>query len=116
MDFKSLEEAKRKVGGAFRLSVLLQKRIIELVRGGQPPTVESAERERSPIDVALREIVEDKISLEAIDPEEFEGMVEEARIAKEGMAAARGDEDTRVAPPTAMPTIDLPSDPLSSSE
>jgi len=33
MDLKSIESAKRMVGGSFRLSVLLQKRIIELVRG-----------------------------------------------------------------------------------
>ena len=36
MDLKRLEAAKVKVGGTFRLSVLMQKRIIELVRGAPP--------------------------------------------------------------------------------
>jgi len=115
MDLKSLEAAKQRVGGAFRLSVLLQKRIIELVRGA-PPAVDHADREKSPIDVALREILEDKISLESISPEEFDKMVEAARLEKEGRVGPSRDEDDAFAPRTAMPTIDLASEPLSSSQ
>lgn len=114
MDLKSLEMAKQRVGGAFRLSVLLQKRIIELVRGA-PPAVDNADRERSPIDVALREILENKISLESISAEEFEKMVEQARLEKEGRVSATRDEDDTFAPRTPMPTIDLASEPLTST-
>jgi len=88
MDLKSIEAAKRMVGGSFRLSVLLQKRIIELVRGA-PPVVENPEKERGPIEVALREILEGKISLEMIPAEDFERLVEQARQEKE----ARGGRD-----------------------
>ncbi len=89
MDLKSIETAKRMVGGSFRLSVLLQKRIIELVRGA-PPVIESPEKERGPIEVALREILEGKISLEMIPSEDFEKLVEQARQEKE---ARGGRED-----------------------
>ena len=107
MDLKSLEMAKRRVGGSFRLSVLLQKRIIELVRGA-PPVVDQADRERSPIEVALREILEGKIDLEMIPEEEFERLVEQARLEKEGRVKAEQSEAADAfAPRTAMPTIDL---------
>ncbi len=91
MDLKSIESAKRRVGGAFRLSVLLQKRIIELVRGA-PPVIENAEKERGPIEVAMREILEGKISLEMIPPEDFAKLLEQARQEKEARAAARADD------------------------
>ena len=108
MDLKSLEEAKRRVGGSFRLSVLLQKRIIELVRGA-PAVVEHAERERGPIDVALREILEGKISLEMIPQEEFDKLVEQARLEKEGRVGAH-EPDTTFGPRPSMPTIELAGD------
>lgn len=114
MDLKSLEIAKRRVGGAFRLSVLLQKRIIQLVRGA-PAVVENADREKSPMDVALREILEGKISLEPIPADEFEKLVEAARIEKEGRALSREDEDAFV-PRAAMPTIDLAAQPIPSDD
>ncbi len=91
MDLKSIEAAKRRVGGAFRLSVLLQKRIIELVRGA-PPVIDHPERERGPIQVALREILDGKISLEMIPADSFDKLVEQARQEKEARAAARDAE------------------------
>jgi DNA-directed RNA polymerase subunit K/omega len=104
MDLKSLELAKRRVGGTFRLSVLLQKRIIELVRGA-PATVDNAERERSPIEVALREVLEGKIELEMIPEVEFTKLVEQARLEKEGRARAQGEDE----PETGIrPIIDVP--------
>ena len=109
MDLKSLEEAKRLVGGSFRLSVLLQKRIIELVRGA-PAVVDNAERERSPIEVALREVMEGKISLEMIPEEEFEKLVEQARLEKEGRVKAQQEGDSDLGPRPSMPTIDLAKD------
>jgi len=112
MDLKSLEQAKRRVGGSFRLSVLLQKRIIELVRGA-PAAIDQPERERSPIDVALREILEGKIDLEQIPAEEFDGLVEQARLEKEGRVTATREEEDAFTPRAAMPTIDLASGPAS---
>jgi len=109
MDLKSLEKAKRRIGGSFRLSVLLQKRIIELVRGA-PPMIEGAERLRGPIDVALKEILEEKISLEMIPKEEFEQLVEQARLEKEGRVKAQGEPELDLGPRAAMPTIDLATD------
>ena len=106
MDLRSLEEAKRQVGGVFQLSVLLQKRIIELVRGA-PSVIDDASRERGPIEVALREVLEGKISLVPIPPEEFERLVEQARLEKEGRIAASQQEEDSFATRTAMPTIDL---------
>ncbi len=108
MDLKSIEAAKRMVGGSFRLSVLLQKRIIELVRGA-PPVIENADKERGPIDVALREILEGKISLEMIAPEEFEKLVEQARQENEARAAAR-EAEVGTLQKMGGPTIDLAAD------
>src|SRR5262245_60410888 len=109
MDLKSLESAKRRVGGSFKLSVLLQKRIIELVRGA-PPLADLAEVERSPIEVALREILEGKIDLEMIPAAEFERLVEEARLAKEGQIAATKDAELGFSIRSPAPTIDFVAD------
>ena len=106
MDLKSLEKAKSKVGGSFRLSVLMQKRIIELVRGA-PPAVENAERERGPIEVALREILEEKISLEMVDPEEYDRLVEEARSDRAGRADLEPED---AGPRSSIPTIHFGAD------
>lgn len=60
MDSKKLREAKKKVGNTFALTVLLQKRCQELVRGS-PKLVDSDAK--SPIDLALEEILQGKIWL-----------------------------------------------------
>ena len=65
MEFIDYDRAAEKVGGAFRLSVLLQKRVRELVRGSQP-LVEAISAD-STIDIALREILCDKVSVAAAD-------------------------------------------------
>ncbi len=110
MDLRNLENAKRRVGGSFRLSVLLQKRIIELVRGA-PPVIETGASAAGPIDIALREILEEKITLEMIPEDEFEKLVEQARLEKEGRIAASPEAESAFGPPpTAMPTIDLAQD------
>ena len=74
--------------------MLLQKRIIELVRGA-PPVIESPEKERGPIEVALREILEGKISLEMIPSDDFEKLVEQARQEKEARGGREQDESQR---------------------
>ena len=113
MKLKDFERAKEIVGGAFLLSVLLQKRVIELVRGA-PPLVEFAHKDPSPIDVALQEVLEEKVSLEMIPQEEFERLVEEARLEREARATRR-EEEFAFGPRPAMPTIDLAPDAAKSS-
>lgn len=66
MDKLSLvEEAMKKVGNRFKLTVLTQKRVRELQHGA--PRLIQAET-RDPIEIALLEIIHDKISL--VEPEE----------------------------------------------
>lgn len=55
------ERALEKVGSAFRLAVLVQRRVRELIRGGNPLIPVSPEMD--PIEIALREVLEDKVSL-----------------------------------------------------
>ena len=62
MDLKKLREAKAKIGCTFELTVLLQKRCRELVKGAQK-LVELASR--NPIDIALEEVLQGKIWLGA---------------------------------------------------
>ena len=56
------EEIVRKVGGRFKLTALIQKRLVELVQGSR------ALVERKPgmtdIDVVIQEILEDKITVD----------------------------------------------------
>lgn len=57
------EDIVNKVGGRFKLSTLLQKRVVQLSRGSRP-LVATTKTDRMAI--ALQEILEDKIFL---DPE-----------------------------------------------
>ena len=56
------EEIVRKVGGRFKLTALLQKRVLELLQGARPLV------ERQPnmtnMEVAIEEILADKISID----------------------------------------------------
>lgn len=60
MDLKKLRDAKAKVGNTFALTVLLQKRCRELVRGDSK-LVEL--KTRNPIEIALEEVLAGKIWL-----------------------------------------------------
>ncbi len=55
-----IDELETKIGGRFQLTVLLQKRIRELVAGA-PRLVET--RSENPIDIAIEEIRAGKIEL-----------------------------------------------------
>lgn len=61
MDTKLYDQAIGKVGGIFKLTVLLQKRIRELVKGAQP-LVKVDPKITNPIDIALQEVLADRIS------------------------------------------------------
>lgn len=56
MNQSDIDRAAEKVGGRFRLSVLLQKRVRELVRGATPMV--TVEGKPNPQDIALLEILE----------------------------------------------------------
>ena len=60
MDVERLERLTQKVGGRFRLTSLLQKRLGELVKGS-PPLVDLASNNY--FEIALREIEDGRIEL-----------------------------------------------------
>ncbi|MDG1978344.1 MAG: DNA-directed RNA polymerase subunit omega [Phycisphaerales bacterium] len=62
------DEIVRKVGGRFRLTALIQKRIAELIDGARPLVERNG---MSDLEVVIEEIMQDKISLE--DPTQPEG-------------------------------------------
>ncbi len=56
-------EVVNKVGGRFKLSALMQKRLVELMEGGRP-LIEDTEG-MSPMEIVVEEIKQDKIELTA---------------------------------------------------
>ncbi len=60
------EALLKKVGGAFRLSALIQKRLRELHRGDKPLV---SGKFSSLLDIVVEEILQDKISLEPVSEE-----------------------------------------------
>ena len=54
-----------KVGGRFKLTALIQKRLDELMQGGRP-LIENTEG-KSNLEIAIQEILQDKITLEYKD-------------------------------------------------
>jgi DNA-directed RNA polymerase subunit K/omega len=61
MDIERWDRAKAKIGNTFELTVLIQKRVRELIKDRQRPLVELDTR--NPIQIALEEILQDKIYL-----------------------------------------------------
>ena len=56
------EEIINKVGGKFKLTALLQKRMIELMQGARP--LVERKKNMSHMEVAIQEILEDKIAID----------------------------------------------------
>ena len=56
------DEIVRKVGGRFKLTALIQKRVVELIQGSRP----MVERKKgmTEMEVVIQEILEDKISID----------------------------------------------------
>ena len=81
----SYEDLKDKVGGRLELSVLLQKRIRELMDGA-PPLVQV---EGDMFDVALHEVKEGKIYLDKASPEELADMRMKDRLQMAKLIKAR---------------------------
>ncbi len=55
-------EIVNKVGGRFKLSALIQKRMLELMEGGRP-LIEDTEG-MTPMEIVVQEIKQDKITLD----------------------------------------------------
>ncbi len=63
-------ELVNKVGGRFKLSALIQKRMLEIMQGSRP-LIEDTEG-LTMMEIAVREIVEDKIAIDtgtSVEPE-----------------------------------------------
>ena len=69
------EEIVNKVGGRFKLSTLIQKRLVQL-NGGSRPLVEA--NADSKLEIVVREILEDKIYLDASTALLITGEIESA--------------------------------------
>ena len=91
LDINSEEKLVKMVGGKFRLTSLIQKRIVDLNRGS-PPLVEFEDNEEPTLrDIVIKEILEGKIELAA--REELDHALQEAvSTEKPGDADASGGE------------------------
>ena len=56
------EEIINKCGGRFKLTVLIQKRMVELMQGSRP--LVERRRGMTDMEVAIQEILEDKITID----------------------------------------------------
>jgi len=56
------EEIVKKVGGRFKLTALIQKRMVELMQGSRP--LIDRKRGMTDMEVAVQEILEDKIGID----------------------------------------------------
>lgn len=62
MEHSGYDALVAKMGGRFQFAVLVQKRVRELVRGATP--LVEIEGKFNPLDVALREVMLEKVSFE----------------------------------------------------
>jgi len=80
MDRTKVMDLADKAGGLFRLTVLLQKRVRELV-GGAPRLVETDEI--NPINIAMREVEAGAIELVDLSDKELAALEAESQMASE---------------------------------
>ncbi|MAM46954.1 MAG: DNA-directed RNA polymerase subunit omega [Planctomycetota bacterium] len=91
LDINCEEELVKMVGGKFRLTSLIQKRIVELNRGS-PSLVEFEDNEEPTLrDIVIKEILEGKIEL-AVREELDHALQEAVSIEKPEAADASGGE------------------------
>ena len=94
LDINSEEKLVKMVGGKFRLTSLIQKRIVDLNRGS-PPLVEFEDNEEPTLrDIVIKEILEGKIEL-AVREELDHALQEAVSTEKPGDADASGGEDDK---------------------
>ena len=92
LDIDTEEALIRKVGGKFALTVLLQKRMVELNRGA-PPLVKMEGHERSLRRTVCQEILEDKLVLSAREETAVAYALAEEKARIESTAAHSGKEE-----------------------
>ncbi len=80
MDRTKVMELAERAGGLFRLAVLLQKRVHELVNGS-PKLVKTEETD--PINIAMMEVEADAIELVDLSDEELKALEAETKMASE---------------------------------
>lgn len=80
MDRTKVMELSEKTGGLFRLAVLLQKRVQELVAGA-PKLIET--KKTNPIDIAMLEVEMDAIELVDLSEAELEKLKEQSQMASD---------------------------------
>ncbi len=68
MDFRKIQEAQERFGGPFAMTSILQKRVRELVQGSKPLIDTLLVR---PIDIALDELLANRLTLEQVDEHEM---------------------------------------------
>ncbi|MDP7163362.1 MAG: DNA-directed RNA polymerase subunit omega [Phycisphaerae bacterium] len=56
------EELSRKVGGKFKLTALIQRRMVELIQGARP--LVERKKGMTDLEVVIQEILEDKIAID----------------------------------------------------
>lgn len=61
MEVRKIEEASKKIGGYYKLTTLVQKRVKELVRGSAPAIDTTS---NNPIEIAIEEVLQGKIQTE----------------------------------------------------
>lgn len=86
MDLQRWDRAKEKVGNTFELTVLIQKRCRELVKGKQRKLVDL--ESRNPIQIALEEVLQNKIHLAPPPPPEVVKEMAQRRVEPKVEAAA----------------------------
>jgi len=91
LDINTEEELVQMVGGKFKLTSLIQKRIVELNRGA-PPLVEFEGPEEPTLrQIVIKEILEGKIELAA--REELDQALQEAVIVEKSEESEGSDAD-----------------------
>jgi DNA-directed RNA polymerase subunit omega len=68
------EELVNKVGGKFKLTALIQRRLAELLQGGRPLIKDT--EDRSMLEIVIQEILQDKITVDDGVPTEPAGNTE----------------------------------------
>ncbi|MCY2963909.1 MAG: DNA-directed RNA polymerase subunit omega [Planctomycetota bacterium] len=58
------EQIVNKVGGRFKLSTLIQKRMVQLNRGGVRPLLDNNANTQNLMETVIQEIIQDKIYLD----------------------------------------------------
>lgn len=108
---RDLEKAEEMVGGRFKLTALLQRRVQELIRNLD--RTQSSYDPRNPIEQALAEVLEGKIELVAdeelprLEGEAtttiFPGLAEKKPLGEDALSMSAADAPPASAPDTAPP-------------